>query len=574
MKLRHFAKLRPHCPCCQQPLTIGPVVRETPGDILEGRLLCVNSQCQSEYPIIDGIPVIVTNLRAYVAQNILPILTRRDLSPTLQTLLGDCCGADSTFYAQNYHQSIYAYAHYADLDPDPTAAPVSPPSSILNILQPGLAALTAKPIGMVIDLGCAVGRVTFALAEQCPAAELVLGVDLNFSMLRLASEVLRQRVVSYPKRRVGMVFDWCEFPVAFANTDRVDFWACDALALPFAPGAFALATSFNLLDCLPDPYRHLASLATLLRPGGQALLCTPYDWSQATPIAGWIGGHSQRSCYGGASEPMLRSLLAGGDHPQALPNLALVTETETDWWLRLHDRSTMQYRIHLLALTASGPIPNGPATHTVPATPTVPAAPTVAQDADRHCQYGPCSFTIPHGFVLLEQASYRATGSHNTSGPSCHQTDHRADDQQSTGQTCVVTLIATPTPPASLPTVPVINPAARQVMLTPINLVLTMLNTKDFGTPEAYLSRMVAEQNRSLTLLEQSACQKSMINNHPAARVQYTFGTAFPYQQLVLCWQDRAILFTASMMSAPPRLIGGWNILESFAASVTISPAD
>jgi len=35
-----------------------------------------------EYPIIDGLPIIVADLRNYVSQNIIPILSRNDLSET------------------------------------------------------------------------------------------------------------------------------------------------------------------------------------------------------------------------------------------------------------------------------------------------------------------------------------------------------------------------------------------------------------------------------------------------------------------------------------------------------------
>ena len=50
------------------------------------------------------------------------------------------------------------------------------------------------------------------------------------------------------------------------GAERVDFWACDALALPFAPGAADLAVALNLLDCVSEPRRLLAGLAEVVRP--------------------------------------------------------------------------------------------------------------------------------------------------------------------------------------------------------------------------------------------------------------------------------------------------------------------
>src|SRR5260370_11265467 len=153
---------------------------------------------------------------------------------------------------------------------------------------------SSLPAGPVIDAGCSVGRSSFALAER--ADGLVLGVDLNFAMLRLASEVLRLGTVCYPRRRVGLVYERREFPARFARSENVDFWACDVSALPFPPGTFGLAVSMNVLDCVSGPRELLVSLGRVLKTGGKAVLTCPYDWSSsATPVEGWLGGHSQQS---------------------------------------------------------------------------------------------------------------------------------------------------------------------------------------------------------------------------------------------------------------------------------------
>lgn len=347
MKLLHFERLHPLCPCCKGALAIGPVLREIAGDILEGRLLCTNPGCLGEYPILDGIPLLVSNLREYVSQNILSITARRDLSPAIESLLGDCCGMNSAFYQVHYHLGIYAFDHYADLDPDEENS--SQAGSCVQLLDLGLSLLKQKPDGPVIDTGCSVGRTTFALAARC-VPEIILGADLNYSMVRLASDVLRCNVVRYPKRRIGVAFDRREFAADLPHKEKVDFWVCDALNLPFPKDTFALATSINLLDCVSNPYEHLRSLAFCARSGGHVLLSTPYDWSQlVTPIESWIGGHSQRAPHAGSGDRQLRSLLAGGAHPSAIQELALISEIEAaDWSLRLHDRSMMKYRVHLI----------------------------------------------------------------------------------------------------------------------------------------------------------------------------------------------------------------------------------
>jgi hypothetical protein len=96
----------------------------------------------------------------------------------------------------------------------------------------------------------------------------------------------------------------------------------------------------------------LKEVGRILKPNGGAIVSAPYDWNvNATPVEAWLGGHSQRSESQGASEITLRSLLAGGEHPYAIQELELVSESEAvEWNLRLHDRSFMNYLVHLLVV--------------------------------------------------------------------------------------------------------------------------------------------------------------------------------------------------------------------------------
>jgi SAM-dependent methyltransferase len=163
-------------------------------------------------------------------------------------------------------------------------------------------------------------------------------------------------VIRYPRRRVGLVYDRRAFAVNLPGSERVDFWACDALALPLAPHTFELVAALNLLDCVSSPRDLLASLGDALAPGGRAVLSTPYDWSPAaTPVEAWLGGHSQRGPSGGSAEPVLRALLTPGGHPQSVPSLELIAEAEAlPWHVRLHDRSTVCYQVHAVAARARG----------------------------------------------------------------------------------------------------------------------------------------------------------------------------------------------------------------------------
>jgi SAM-dependent methyltransferase/uncharacterized protein YbaR (Trm112 family) len=356
IKLLHFEKLQPVCPRCwktagnRSRLEIRSALKQDRDSINEGILVCPDPQCLSEYPVIDGVPIIIADLRTYVSQNIVPILSRCDLTDTMESLLGDCCGQGSVFDSQRQHLSTYVFDHYGDLDPEESKNSPVLPGSVQRLLRHGLSSINDKVCGPVIDIGCSVGRTSFELAETF--GEIVLGVDLNFSMMRTAASILAKGRVTYPKRRVGLVFDRREFSATFARKENVDFWVCDATCLPFSNASFSLGLSLNVLDCVTSPYDHLKELARILKPDAGALVSMPYDWNvNATPVETWLGGHSQRSENQGASEIMLRSLLSGGGHPNAIEELELVSEPgDFPWTLWLHDRSHMKYLVHMVVV--------------------------------------------------------------------------------------------------------------------------------------------------------------------------------------------------------------------------------
>lgn len=130
MRRGHFERFRPLCPRCHgagtpSALQIGPVAEARGDVIMQGVLVCTDAACLSEYPIIDGIPILVADLRAYVAQHVLPILTRDDLSPALESLLGDCLGPATAFDAQRQHLSTYVFDHWGEHDAQPAGNDVT-----------------------------------------------------------------------------------------------------------------------------------------------------------------------------------------------------------------------------------------------------------------------------------------------------------------------------------------------------------------------------------------------------------------------------------------------------------------
>jgi SAM-dependent methyltransferase/uncharacterized protein YbaR (Trm112 family) len=356
VKLSHFEAFAPRCPVClragRQPrgLVLAHVGERTATDVIVATLHC--PECQHEYPVLDGIPVIVPELAALLGERGIELMLRDDIDPQLEGLLGDAIGPDSWFDVMRQVQSTYGWDGYADLDPgEPDLADGPVPGAARRCLE-RLLALAGPAMATpqrILDVGCAAGRTSFALAQALPQA-LVLGADIHLGLLRLARNAGLGRV-SYPRRRIGLVYDRRRFDVAIDGADRTDFWACDATCLPFPSGQSDLCVALNLLDCVGNPRKLLESLAQATCENGRILLATPYDWStRATPVTAWLGGHSQRASHGGAGEAFLHALLAGPpDH--AIPGLGVLAEQSTfTWHTRLHDRSAVQYQTHLVAL--------------------------------------------------------------------------------------------------------------------------------------------------------------------------------------------------------------------------------
>jgi SAM-dependent methyltransferase/uncharacterized protein YbaR (Trm112 family) len=380
LRLQHFEEYRPLCPNCrsidgsiESRLILENVIAREADIIREGILRCSSNSCQSEFPIIDGCPIILSNLRSFVQENMVGLMARNDLSPTIESLLGDCCGPSSAYDVTRQHLSSYAWDHYGEFDVSEPADALPGPGAIVRVLEQALRLSADQPEsnrsdsssrtdsssplpglnplqGLVVDLGCGAGRTSFEMAGHSQA--LVLGLDLHVPMIRLASQVLRTGQAEFPKRRNGIVYDRRPFRLESERMQNVDFWICNAISLPFAPASIQTVVSLNTLDCVPAPAELLLEANRVLKVGGHALLSCPYDWaSSATPIEQWIGGHSQRGPLAGDPVLTLRSWLdsLAGTHEEF--RLRLTCERDNvPWHVRMHDRSYVEYRLHLVRL--------------------------------------------------------------------------------------------------------------------------------------------------------------------------------------------------------------------------------
>ncbi|MCG6969290.1 MAG: methyltransferase domain-containing protein [Gammaproteobacteria bacterium] len=357
MRIGHFETLKPICPRCKierqvhSALKIAKVVQQQDDIIIDGDLECSDSRCRMRFPIIDGIPIIFNNRNQYINENFYHITVRSDLPSSAEDLLSDVSGPGAEYNRMRHYMSVYCWDHYGDKAPQGEFAHLAlktVPGSLVKCFNAGVDLLKHKPTAPMIDLGCAVGRCSFEWAEHNPG--LVLGIDLNFSLLRIAQRILRENRVAFPLKRSGVVFDRHEYDLAFENRKNVDFWACDALALPFEDESFSFANAMNIFDAVSVPRRLLVSIRDLLVSGGSAVLATPYDWTPPTPMQHWVGGRLHSNPQEATPESLLRKILSPQNNPDAVKNLSLVGEIEEHPWdLRIHNRLVHSYNVHIFA---------------------------------------------------------------------------------------------------------------------------------------------------------------------------------------------------------------------------------
>jgi len=149
-----------------------------------------------------------------------------------------------------------------------------------SLLSPGATAFEA---------GCSVGASAFELARSCHRVD---ASDYSDSFINAAKKLQaegRHDGVRLLEGSITTTFQAIVPPEIDRN--RVSFSVQEATALPQAMGPYDVVLAANLICRLPDPEAFLARLPSLVKPGGQLLLTTPFTWlEEYTPRERWIGG--------------------------------------------------------------------------------------------------------------------------------------------------------------------------------------------------------------------------------------------------------------------------------------------
>ncbi|QSR84818.1 methyltransferase domain-containing protein [Methylacidimicrobium sp. B4] len=143
-----------------------------------------------------------------------------------------------------------------------------------------------------LELGCSVGRSCFELSRRC---RRVVGLDRSEAFIQAARLLqtdgfLRSAVPLEGDRTE----EWLFSRPPGVRPERIAFEVGDALSAPCGDPVDLLLAA-NLLDRVPDPAALLRRCSSLVRPGGQFLLTSPFTWlPEYTPRPHWLLPGSER----------------------------------------------------------------------------------------------------------------------------------------------------------------------------------------------------------------------------------------------------------------------------------------
>jgi len=299
------------CPAClpqERPLELS-ATREVGDDITAGTLSC--RKCRRRFPIREGIAILLPDPEATPA-------------------------GGQWKYEEAATVASYLWSHFADLLGDPEAGDA----------YPAWARCLAPQASRAFDAGCAVGRLTFEMAQR---SELAVGCDLSQAFIRTARQLARERRLTFTLPLEGNLRETfpLDIPAAW-RTDNLEFIVADALRLPLARESFSQVASLNLVDRVRHPLAHLFEICRIARSTGAALLFSdPFSWSTANaPEEAWLGGTAENP-YAGRGIDNVRALLAGREGILS-PPWRVTREGSVLWKIRSHRNHFELIRSELL----------------------------------------------------------------------------------------------------------------------------------------------------------------------------------------------------------------------------------
>lgn len=196
-------------------------------------------------------------------------------------------GSPDNIYESQRLLEEYLLFHYASDDEVFATAGIPYPLAMreaLGFTQRTVAHFSDQTVKRGLDLGCAVGASTFAIASHC---EQVIGIDYSHAFIHAAQALQQGQVLSYRRHDEAHHYQTLQAQ-AQGERKRCRFEQGDAMHLRDDLGTFDRVHAANLLCRLPQPELLLEKLPALVCNGGELVLATPCTWlEEFTPPSHW-----------------------------------------------------------------------------------------------------------------------------------------------------------------------------------------------------------------------------------------------------------------------------------------------
>jgi putative 4-mercaptohistidine N1-methyltranferase len=162
----------------------------------------------------------------------------------------------------------------------------------IEILKPFI-----KNRNRVLDLGCAVGRSSFELANYFNE---VVAIDYSNSFINLAKKIQNSISIKYDITIEGdlkeqKIINLEELDL-YKNRNKIEFLQGDATNLDSKIKNFDLIFCSNLIDRLNNPMNFIENISSRLNKNGVLVILSPYTWlEEYTNKNNWLGGYEKNN---------------------------------------------------------------------------------------------------------------------------------------------------------------------------------------------------------------------------------------------------------------------------------------
>ena len=196
----------------------------------------------------------------------------------------------NNIYETNKSISQYCEFHYGD----EYFKVKNFPKKSVDLLHPFLKNIEANK---ALDLGCAVGRSSFELADYF---QEVIALDYSNNFIEVAKKLQDTNEFTYDIVVEGNISEKKSFSLdrfgLSKNKNKITFMQGDAQRLDISLSSFDLIFCSNLIDRLEDPNKFLKDIQSRLNINGLLVILSPYTWlEEYTPKSKWLGGYRKEN---------------------------------------------------------------------------------------------------------------------------------------------------------------------------------------------------------------------------------------------------------------------------------------